>query len=404
MRQEQARDRAGTGSEDDLRAEASRFLMDVERRLSITVVSGSGCRLRSATGMEYLDLVAGIAVNLLGYSHPALVATICRQASRLINAGDMVHTEPQIELARLLVSLTFPSRAFFCHSGAEANEAAIKLVRKWGKLRKGGAYEIITAVDSFHGRTLASVTAGGRARNSDPFTPLPAGFLHVPFNDIEELRRATNGNTAAVMLEPILGIAGVIPASDSYLRDVRRWCDDNDVLLILDEVQTGLGRTGSWFAFQKYGVQPDILTIAKGLGGGVPIGACLASPDADVFEPGDHGSTVGGSALACAAALTVLRTIESEHLVENAASVGAYLEARLHALAPREVRGMGLMLAMDLQAPVARRLQDSCLEMGVLINVLGDSTVRFVPPLILTRREVDTAVEVMAAGLARLDL
>jgi acetylornithine/succinyldiaminopimelate/putrescine aminotransferase len=248
------------------------------------------------------------------------------------------------------------------------------------------------------------VTAGGRARNSDPFTPLPAGFLHVPFNDIDELRQATNGNTAAVMLEPILGSAGVIPASASYLRDVRRWCDDNNVLLIFDEVQTGLGRTGSWFAFQKYGVQPDILTIAKGLGGGVPIGACLASPDADVFEPGDHGSTVGGSALACAAALTVLRTIESEHLVENAASVGAYLDARLHALAPREVRGMGLMLAMDLQAPVARRLQDSCLEMGLLINVVGDSTVRFVPPLILTRREVDTAVEVMAAGLAGLDL
>ncbi|PZR66800.1 MAG: aspartate aminotransferase family protein [Candidatus Dormiibacter spiritus] len=378
--------------------------MDVDRRLPITVVSGSGCMLRSASGKQYLDLVAGIAVNLLGYSHPALVEAICSQASRLINAGDMVHTEAQIELARQLVELTFPSRAFFCHSGAEANEAAIKLARKWGKLRKAGAYEIVTAVDSFHGRTLAAVTAGGRPRNSDPFTPLPPGFLHVPFNDIEGIRRVTNSNTAAVMLEPILGSAGVIPASAGYLREVRQWCDENHLLLIFDEVQTGLGRTGSWFAFEKYGVKPDIVTIAKGLGGGVPIGACLASPAADVFVPGDHGSTVGGNALACAAAFTVLQTIESESLVENAASVGAYLAAGLRTLAPQEVRGTGLMLAMDLRGPVARALQEKCLEMGLLINVIGDRTVRFVPPLILTRAEVDTAVEVMASALAALEL
>jgi len=396
--------RVGAASEFDPRLDAAQFLMDVDRRLPITVVSGSGCNLRSSTGRQYLDLVAGIAVNLLGYSHPALVETICNQARCLINAGDMVHTDAQIELASRLVKLTFPSRAFFCHSGAEANEAAIKLVRKWGKLRKSGAYEIITAADSFHGRTLAAVAAGGRPRNSDPFTPLPPGFLHVPFNDIEEIRLVTNSNTAAVMLEPILGSAGVIPASAGYLREVRRWCDDNHLLLVFDEVQTGLGRTGSWFAFQHYGVQPDIVTIAKGLGGGVPIGACLASPAADVFVPGDHGSTVGGNALACAVAITVLETIEAENLVENAASVGAYLAARLQTLAPQEVRGMGLMLAMDLRAPVARRLQDRCLEMGLLINVIGDRTVRFVPPLILTRREVDTAVEVMAAALAGLDL
>jgi predicted acetylornithine/succinylornithine family transaminase len=396
--------RVGAASEFDPRPDAAQFLMDVDRRLPITVVSGSGSNLRSSTGRQYLDLVAGIAVNLLGYSHPALVETICNQARRLINAGDMVHTDAQIELASRLVKLTFPSRAFFCHSGAEANEAAIKLVRKWGKLRKAGAYEIISAADSFHGRTLAAVTAGGRARNSDPFTPLPPGFLHVPFNDIEEIRRVNNSNTAAVMLEPVLGSAGVIPASAGYLREVRQWCDDNHLLLVFDEVQTGLGRTGSWFAFQHYGVQPDIVTIAKGLGGGVPIGACLASPAADVFVPGDHGSTVGGNALACAAAITVLETIEAENLVENAASVGAYLAARLQTLAPQEVRGMGLMLAMDLRAPVARRLQERCLEMGLLINVIGDRTVRFVPPLILTRREVDTAVEVMATALAGFDL
>jgi acetylornithine/N-succinyldiaminopimelate aminotransferase len=394
--------RIGAGSNFDPRPDAAHFLMDVDRRLPISVVSGSGCKLTSATGRQYLDLVAGIAVNLLGHSHPALVDAICEQARLLINAGDMVHTDPQIELARRLVKLTFPARAFFCHSGAEANEAAIKLVRKWGKLRKGGAYEIITAVDSFHGRTLAAVTAGGRARNSDPFTPLPPGFLHVPFNDLGEIRRVTNSKTAAVMLEPILGSAGVIPASAGYLRDVRQWCDDHQILLIFDEVQTGLGRTGSWFAFQKYGVQPDIVTIAKGLGGGVPIGACLAAPEADVFEQGDHGSTLGGNALACAAAIAVLETIESGNLVANAASVGAYLASRLRTLAPQDVRGMGLMLAMDLRVPVARKLQEECLEMGLLINVVGDRTVRFVPPLILTRSEVDTAVEVMATALAGL--
>lgn len=376
--------------------------MDIERRLPITVVSGSGCVLVSTSGKRYLDLAAGIAVNLLGYSHPALVETICEQAHKLVNVGDMVYTVPQIRLARRLVDLTFPSRVFFCHSGTEANEAAIKLVRKWGKLKKAGAHGIITAVDSFHGRTLASVTAGGRPRNSDPFTPLPPGFAHVPFNDLDAVRGATDANTAAIMLEPILGSGGVVPASTAFLRGVREWCDDNEVLLVLDEVQTGLGRTGSWFAFQRYGIQPDVLTVAKGLGGGVPIGACLAGPKADVFVPGDHGSTLGGNPLACTSALTVLQTIESENLLDNAEAVGAYLRNSLQRLGPTEVRGTGLMLGMDLAAPIARPFQARCLEMGLLLNVVGDRTVRFVPPLILTTTEVDTAVDIMADALAAI--
>jgi predicted acetylornithine/succinylornithine family transaminase len=384
----------------DPRSESAQFLMDVERRLPVTMVSGSGCRLTSSTGQEYLDLVAGIAVNLLGYSHPVLVEAICKQAHKLINVGDMVFSQPQTDLARLLVNYTFPSRAFFCHSGTEANEAAIKLIRKWGKKKRSGAYEIITAFDSFHGRSLASVTAGGKARNSDPFTPLPPGFIHVPFNDIDAIRRATSSNAAAIMLEPILGSAGVIPAETSYLRDVRTWCDEHGLLLVFDEVQTGLGRTGSWFAFQHYGVQPDVLTVAKGLGGGVPIGACLAAPIADVFEPGDHGSTLGGNPLACAAAVAVLTTIEREGLVQNAAQVGSYFQERLRGLEPSAVRGTGLMLGMDLKVPVAREFQDKCLERGLLVNVVGDRTVRFVPPLILSKAEVDEAVEIMAVALS----
>jgi predicted acetylornithine/succinylornithine family transaminase len=376
--------------------------MDVERRLPITMVSGDGCRLTSATGQKYLDLVAGIAVNLLGYSHPILVEAICQQAHKLINVGDMVFNQPQTDLAQLLVSYTFSSRAFFCHSGAEANETAIKLIRKWGKQERSGAYEIITAYDSFHGRSLASVTAGGKARNSDPFTPLPPGFIHVPFNDIEAIRRATSGNTAAIMLEPILGSAGVIPAEASYLRDVRTWCDEEGLLLVFDEVQTGLGRTGSWFAFQHYGVQPDVLTVAKGLGGGVPIGACLAAPFADVFVPGDHGSTLGGNPLACAAAIAVLTTIEREGLVQNAAEVGGYLQERLRSLDPSAIRGTGLMLGMDLREAVARDFQHKCLERGLLINVVGDRTVRFVPPLILNKAEVDEAIDIMTAALSEV--
>jgi acetylornithine/succinyldiaminopimelate/putrescine aminotransferase len=216
------------------------------------------------------------------------------------------------------------------------------------------------------------------------------------------MRRVTSSNTAAVMLEPILGSAGVIPATASYLRDVRQWCDEQGLLLVLDEVQTGLGRTGSWFAFQHHGIQPDVLTVAKGLGGGVPIGACLAAPSADVFEPGDHGSTLGGNPLACAAALTVLTTIESDGLVRNAAQVGSYFEDNLRRLEPSEIRGTGLMLGMDLKRPVARNFQSKCLEHGLLINVVGDRTVRFVPPLILSKADVDEAVAIMIGALSEV--
>ena len=373
-----------------------RYLMSTSRRLPITLVEGRGVTVRDAEGREYLDLVAGIAVNVLGHAHPAVARALAEQSGRLIHTSNLYYTEPQVALAQKLVELSFPSRVFFANSGAEANEAAIKLARKWGKVRRDGAYEIITTRDAFHGRTLATVTAGGKDAYSAPFAPLPPGFVHVPYGDLGAIEAATGEQTVAVMLEPILGEAGVVPPPDRYLEGARAWCDARDLLLILDEVQTGLGRTGRWFAHQHHGILPDVMTLAKALGGGVPIGACLAAPRADVFEPGDHGSTFGGNPLACAAGLAVLRTIEEEGLVGHAAEMGELLHASLHQLdGVRQVRGRGLMRSMVFEQPVAREFQSRCLGEGVIVNAVDDVTVRLVPPLVITADEIDLAVERM---------
>ncbi len=374
---------------------AERSLMQTGRRLPVTFVRGHGCVVVDDRGREYLDLVAGIAVNLLGHSHPDVVAAVSRQAATLIHASNLYFTEPQVELARRLVELAFPSRVFFCNSGAEANEAAIKIARKWGALHRDGAFGIITATGSFHGRTLATVTAGGQHKYSDPFQPLPAGFTHVPFNDIAAIEQATGPHTAAVMLEPVMGEIGVVPAAAGYLKAVRAWCDAQNLLLIFDEVQTGLGRTGRWFAYQHHGVVPDVMTLAKGLGGGVPIGACLANPRADVFQPGDHGSTFGGNPLACTAALAVLQVIERDGLVGHAAEMGDLLHAAISDLGAREVRGLGLMQAVQLAEPNAKAFQLACLEAGVIVNAVDDTTIRLVPPLIIGASEIDRAHAVM---------
>jgi predicted acetylornithine/succinylornithine family transaminase len=374
---------------------AERYLMQTGRRLPVTFMRGQGCLVYDESGREYLDLVAGIAVNLLGHAHPEVAAAVTRQAHMLIHTSNLYFTQPQVELARRLVELSFPSRVFFCNSGAEANESAIKLVRKWGARNRDGAFQIITTTGSFHGRTLATVTAGGQPKYSDPFKPLPAGFVHVPYNDLEAIKEATGKDTVAVMLEPIMGEIGVIPAAPGYLEGVRQWCDHKSLLLILDEVQTGLGRTGRWFAHQHHGITPDVMTLAKGLGGGVPIGACLAAPNADVFEPGDHGSTFGGNPLACAAALAVLDTIEREGLVGHAAEMGELLHGVLESLGAKEVRGRGLMQAIEFADPRAKALQQTCLDNGLVVNAVDDHTVRFVPPLIITAAEIDRAHSVL---------
>ncbi|HKW70317.1 MAG TPA: acetylornithine transaminase [Candidatus Dormibacteraeota bacterium] len=374
---------------------ADRYLMQTGRRLPVTLVRGRGCLVYDDAGREYLDLVAGIAVNLLGHAHPEVAAAVARQSGQLIHTSNLYFTQPQVELARRLVALSFPSRVFFCNSGAEANEAAIKLARKWGSKNRDGAFEIITTAGSFHGRTLAAVTAGGQDRYSDPFKPLPAGFVHVAYNDSEAIEAATSSKTVAVMLEPVMGEIGIVPAAPGYLKRVRDWCDRNNLLLILDEVQTGLGRTGRWFAHQHAGIAPDVMTLAKGLGGGVPIGACVANPRADVFEPGDHGSTFGGNPLACAAAIAVLNVVERDGLVGHAAEMGELLHATLQDLGAKEVRGLGLMQAFEFEAAKAKPFQLACLEAGLIVNAIDDHSIRLVPPLIITPAEIERAHTVM---------
>lgn len=374
---------------------AERYLMQVGRRLPVTLVRGQGCLVYDDAGREYLDLVAGIAVNLLGHAHPEVAAAVARQAATLIHTSNLYFTQPQVELARRLVELSFPSRVFFCNSGAEANETAIKLARKWGTLNRDGAFEIITANGSFHGRTLAAVTAGGQHKYSDPFKPLPGGFVHVPFNDLDAIKAATTSETVAVMLEPVMGEIGVIPAAPGYLESVREWCDKQNVLLILDEVQTGLGRTGKWFAHQHHGITPDVMTLAKGLGGGMPIGACLANPRADVLQPGDHGSTFGGNPLACATALAVLHVVERDGLVGHAAEMGGLLQASVTGLGAKEVRGLGLMQAFEFGEARAKPFQQACLEAGLIVNAVDDNTIRLVPPLIITAAQIERAQATM---------
>ena len=380
----------------DIKELEHQYLMGTFKRLPVTFVEGRGVTVRDTEGREYIDMVAGIAVNALGHAHPAVAQALADQAGRLIHTSNLYYSEPQVALAGKLVQLSFPSRVFFANSGAEANEAAIKLARKWGKVRGDGAFEIITTDGSFHGRTLATVTAGGKETYSTPFAPLPPGFVHVPYGDLTAVQAATGKDTVAVMLEPIMGEVGVIPPPAGYLEGVRAWCDECDLLLILDEIQTGIGRTGRWFAHQHHGILPDVMTLAKALGGGVPIGACLAAPRADVFEPGDHGSTFGGNPLACAAGVAVLRTMEEEGLVGHAAEMGELLHASLHELkGVTQVRGRGLMQAFVLEQPVAKDFQSRCLAEGVIVNAVDDETVRLVPPLVISADEIERAVAAM---------
>jgi acetylornithine/N-succinyldiaminopimelate aminotransferase len=387
---------------------AKAALMDTYQRQPVGLQHGNGTWVTTTDGREMLDLVGGIAVNVLGHNHPALQSAIAEQAARLIHTSNLYYTEPQLELAELLIASAFPSRVFFCNSGAEANEGAIKLARKWGKQHRDGADVIICAQGAFHGRTLGALAATANRRYREPFEPLPRGFVHVPYNDIGALETAIDSSTCAVMLEPIEGESGVVPLEPGRLAAIRRLCDERDILLILDEVQTGMGRTGRWWAHQHEEAAPDVMTIAKGLGGGFPIGAILAAPRADVFEPGDHGSTFGGGPLACAAAVAVMRTVEADDLVRHAAEMGDYLAESLSALAERGapiagVRGRGLMLGVALSDDLAPKVAAAALEEGLIINAIGARTLRIVPPLVITRDEVDEAVQRLGRAFTAVD-
>lgn len=387
-----------TAATNSLQRRAKARLMDTYARQPLTIVRAHGVWVEDPSGRELIDLVGGIAVNLLGHSHPAVVEAVREQSARLIHTSNLYYTEPQVALAERLVETSFPSRVFFCNSGAEANETAIKIARKWGRTRRSGAHVIICAEGAFAGRTLGALAATGSARYREPFEPLPRGFVHVPFNDAGAVGEAIDGSTCAVMLEPIQGESGVRSLDPEVLRDVRALCDEAGILLIVDEVQTGMGRTGSWWAHQHDRAVPDVMTVAKGLGGGIALGAVLAGERADVFEPGDHGCTFGGGPLACAVGIAVVDTIDRERLIANAGLVGDHLRRRLLQLAQRgvpigEVRGRGLMLGVGLQAPIARRIVREALSTGVVVNAIGEHTLRLVPPLVLSRDEADEALE-----------
>lgn len=390
---------------DSLQARAGAVLMRTYTRQPLTITRAHGVWVTDDEGRELLDLVAGIAVNVLGHSHPAMVGALHEQSAQLVHTSNLYYTEAQVELAELLVSSAFPARVFFANSGSEANDGAIKLARKWGKLHRDGAHVIVTALGSFHGRTLGALAATGNPRYREPFEPLPPGFARVAFDDAQAIADAIDDSTCAVLLEPIQGESGVHPLRPGVLRDIRRICDDNGVLLILDEVQTGMGRTGTWWAHQQDGAVPDVMTCAKGLGGGVPIGAILANERADVFEPGDHGCTFGGSPLACAVGIAVMRTIDEEGLLQRATIAGDYLRERVldgaKQTGVKEVRGRGLMLAIELIRPIAAAVAGRALDEGVLVNAIGDSTLRLVPPLVITDDEIDEAVRRLHRALAR---
>jgi acetylornithine aminotransferase/acetylornithine/N-succinyldiaminopimelate aminotransferase len=374
---------------------------------NLVMEHGEGVRVWDADGHVYLDLVAGIATNVLGHAHPAVVKAIIEQAPKLVHASNLYINQRQVELAEALYNVSGGMRGFFSNSGAEANEGAIKLARKFGRVNRNGAYGIISMERSFHGRTLATTAATGQKKYQDTWRPLPDGFIQVPFNDLDAVKSATTDQTAGVLIEAVQGEGGIYPADPEYMRGLRAWCDEQDLILICDEVQAGMGRTGKFFSWEHTGVRPDIVTMAKGLAGGVPIGAMLAAPRADIFEPGDHGTTFGGNPIACAAGVATVRVIEEDHLLDHATRMGHYLDSKLRELATKHplmsgIRGLGLMRAFDLAEPRAQDIMDRALERGLLITNAGPATIRFVPPLIITSDEIDEALTTLDASLAAL--
>jgi acetylornithine aminotransferase len=370
-------------------------MMNTYRRWEVEFVEGSGATLYDAHGRSYIDLVAGIAVASVGHAHPMVAEAIAEQSARLMHVSNLYVTRPQAELSDRLAELTGGMLSFFCNSGAEAIECALKLARRWARSsRPASEAKVICAEGSFHGRTFGALAATGQTAKREPFAPMLPGFVHVPFGDTDALAAHMDDSVCAVLLEPIQGEAGIVIPPEDYLGSARGLCDRHGALLILDEIQTGLGRTGHWFAHQGYGVTPDVMCLAKALAGGLPMGACLARPEiAASFTPGDHASTFGGGPVQSAAALAVLDVVEKEGLVERARVAGARLSAGLQAVFPgREVRGPGLLIAVELGAPMSRAVAEAALAEGVLVNDPTPSVVRVTPPLVITDEEIDGAL------------
>jgi len=376
-------------------------------RQPVTFVKGEGARVWDDNGKVYLDFVAGIAVNVLGHGHPAVVEAICQQAQKLIHVSNLYLNVPQVQLAELLARHSGGMKSFFSNSGAEANEGAIKLARKYGRLYRNGAYEVISMERSFHGRTLATTSATGQAKFQETWLPLADGFKQVPFNDLDAVKKATTARTVAILIEPVQGEGGIYPADKAYMQGLRQWCDEQNLVLIADEVQAGMGRTGRFFSWEHYDIRPDIVTMAKGLAGGVPIGAMLTSERTNVFAPGDHGSTFGGNPLACAAGVATIHTIDQENLMPTVAALGQYLHDRLLDLQRRypiitDVRGLGFMQAFDVANDLAPEIVKGALEHGLLLNNTGTRTIRMIPPLVLTSADIDEGIAVIDRVLARV--
>jgi len=371
-------------------------------RLPRVIVKGEGCYLYDADGNKILDMFPGWAVSGLGHCHPKVVEALRKQAGELLHIDNTFYSEPQGVLAGLLSERAFGGKCFFCNSGAEANEAALKLARLHTAQEK---YKFVTAEGSFHGRTFATVTATAQPKYHEGFLPLLPGFTYVPFNDVEALESAFSDEVAAVMVEPIQGEGGINIATGEYLQAIRRLCDENGAVMILDEVQTGIGRTGKWFGYQHFDVEPDIITMAKALGGGVAIGAMMAKEEiAASLVPGKHASTFGGNCLACAAGIAVVEAIEEDNLLENAAELGQYTKAKLEQLKQKHfivdsVRGIGLMIGVQLTSP-GNDIVDKCLEKGLRINCTSGTVLRFMPAMIATKEQIDQAIEILDAVLS----
>jgi acetylornithine/N-succinyldiaminopimelate aminotransferase len=375
-------------------------LMNTYPAPAVTFVRGEGSRLFDDTGKAYLDFLSGLAVTSLGHAHPAVADALATQARTLLHVSNLFGTTPGPEVAATLDRLAGGGgKVFFCNSGAEANEAAIKLARKWGG---HGKYVVVSAYGSFHGRTLATLHATGQPQKHEAFQPLPEGFRHVAWSDLEALEAAIDPSVAGILLEPVQGEGGVNPATPEYFQGVRRLCDERSLVFIVDEVQTGLGRTGEWFGFQHFGVQPDIVTMAKALGNGVPIGACWAKAEvADAFVPGDHATTYGGQPLATAAARAVLRVMEEEDVPARAERGGKRLtDALLGVDGIGGVRGLGLLLAAELDEPIAKDVAARALEAGLVVNAVTDNALRLAPSLLVSDDEIDEAVAVLQGVLA----
>ncbi|MDP6495071.1 MAG: aspartate aminotransferase family protein [Dehalococcoidia bacterium] len=391
----------------DLTDLENKYYMQVARRQPVVIVRGEGTRVWDENEKEYLDFTSGWAVNTLGHCHPVLVRAVEEQARTLMQTSNQFFTVPQVKLAQILVENSCLDRVFFSNSGAEANEGVVKLARKYGKINRDGAYEVITALNSFHGRTLTMAAATGQPAYQEQWQPLAPGFTNVPYDDIDAIKEATNSKTCAVMLEPVQGEGGVnVPAND-YLKQIRAWCDEQNLVMILDEVQTGIGRLGTLFGYQRFGVEPDAITLAKGLGGGVPIGAFMAKEKFCLLAPGDHGSTYGGNALTCAGAFAVVDHVVQNNVPPHASAMGQRLREGLNALASRyeninEVRGMGLLLAVQFSSDISGQLVSLCNEEGLLLNPVRPNAIRFMPPLNVSPQEIDTALERLGKALSKV--